>query len=427
MHYLTRKHLSRRHFIRGVGATIALPLLDAMIPAGALAQGGAKPRSRLACIYIAHGAVMKNWTPATDGTGFEFTPTLKSLEPFRERVNVISDMRLPAAYGDDASAGANHTRSSQTWLTNMPPGTGPEFATSFDQLVAQHIGQDTPIPTLELSLDDSSSIAYRTPDTPLPMEQNPQIVFERLFGDGSTAEERAARMELKQSLLDAVVDDVAKLQRTLPAADRPRLERYLEDVREIERRLQLAGASASDDLDVPAKPVGIPQSFVAHSKLMFDLLALAWQAEITRVSTFMVAREVSGRVYAESGVNDPFHNLSHHSEVPANIERLSKLNAFHTASTIGYFLQKLQDMPDGDGTLLDNSMVLYGSGMSNSNQHDHDPLPLLLAGGASGKLQGGRHIRAGLGTPMSNLLAGMFDKLDIPLNSFGDSTAPLTI
>jgi hypothetical protein len=426
MNLLTRKQLSRRHFLRGSGSVIALPLLDAMIPAGVSAQALATPRSRLACIYIAHGAVMKYWMPSTDGTGFEFPQTLKSLEPFRDRLNIISDTRLPAAYGEDASAGANHTRSSQTWLTNLAPGTGPS-PTSFDQYVAQHIGQDTPIPSLELSLDDGSSIAYRTPETPLPMEQNPQIVFERLFGDGSTAEERAARMELKQSLLDSVVDDVAKLQRTLPAADRGRLERYLEDVREIERRLQLAGDSAVNDLEVPGKPVGVPASFVAHSKLMFDLLTLAWQAEITRVSTFMVAREVSNRVYGESGVNEPFHNLSHHSEVPANIERLAQLNAFHTSNTIGYFLKKLSETPDGDGSLLDHSLVLYGSGMSNSNQHDHDPLPLLLAGGASGRLQGGRHIRAGLGTPMSNLLSGMFEKLDIAADTFGDSNAVLTL
>lgn len=426
MNFLTKKHLSRRHFLRGGGSVIALPLLESMIPAGALAQDLATPRSRLACIYIAHGAVMKYWTPATDGAGFEFPRTLKSLEPFRERLNVISDLRLPAAYGEDASAGANHTRSSQTWLTSMPPGTGPS-PTSFDQYVAQHIGQDTPIPTLELSLDDSSSIAYRTPDTPLPMEQNPQIVFERLFGDGSTAAERAARMDLKQSLLDSVVADVGKLQRTLPASDRQRLERYLEDVREIERRLQLAGSSAVNELEVPDKPVGVPQSFVQHSQLMFDLLVLAWQAEITRISTFMVAREVNNRVYNESGINEPFHNLSHHSEVPANIERLAQLNAFHTSNTIGYFLKKLSETPDGDGTLLDHSLVLYGSGMSNSNQHDHDPLPLLLAGGASGRLQGGRHIRAGLGTPMSNLLAGMFEKLDIAADTFGDSNAVLTI
>ena len=426
MNFLTKKHLSRRHFLRGSKSVIALPLLDAMIPAGVSAQNLVTPSSRLACVYIAHGAVMKYWTPTTDGVGFEFPQTLKSLEPFRDRLNIISDMRLPAAYGDDASAGANHTRSSATWLTNVPVGSGPS-PTSFDQFVAQYIGQDTPIPSLELSLDDGSSISYQTPETPLPMEQNPQIVFERLFGDGSTAEERAARSELKQSLLDAVVDDVAKLQRTLPAADRSRLERYLEDVREIERRLQLASSSGVSELDVPGKPVGVPNSFVEHSKLMFDLLTLAWQAEITRVSTFMVAREVSNRVYSESGVNEPFHNLSHHSEVPDNIERLSQLNAFHTQSTIAYFLQKLSETPDGDGSLLDHSMVLYGSGMSNSNQHDHDPLPLLLAGGASGNLQGGRHIRVGLGTPMANLLAGMLDKLSIPVDSFGDSNAVLTI
>jgi len=426
MNFLTKKHLSRRHFLRGSKSVIALPLLDAMIPAGVSAQNLVTPSSRLACVYIAHGAVMKYWTPTTDGVGFEFPQTLKSLEPFRDRLNIISDMRLPAAYGDDASAGANHTRSSATWLTNVPVGSGPS-PTSFDQFVAQYIGQDTPIPSLELSLDDGSSISYQTPETPLPMEQNPQIVFERLFGDGSTAEERAARSELKQSLLDAVVDDVGKLQRTLPAADRSRLERYLEDVREIERRLQLASSSGVSELDVPGKPVGVPNSFVEHSKLMFDLLTLAWQAEITRVSTFMVAREVSNRVYSESGVNEPFHNLSHHSEVPDNIERLSQLNAFHTQSTIAYFLQKLSETPDGDGSLLDHSMVLYGSGMSNSNQHDHDPLPLLLAGGASGNLQGGRHIRAGLGTPMANLLAGMLDKLSIPVDSFGDSNAVLTI
>ncbi|HHX81520.1 MAG TPA: DUF1552 domain-containing protein [Pseudomonadaceae bacterium] len=426
MNFLTKKHLSRRHFLRSGRSVILLPLLESMFPAGALAQTATQPRSRLACVYIAHGAVMKYWTPSTEGTGFEFPQTLKSLEPFRDRLNVISDMTLPFAYGDDASAGANHTRSSSVWLTNVAPGSGPS-PTSFDQYVAQHIGQDTPIPSLELSLDDSSSISYRTPTTPLPMEQNPQVVFERLFGDGSTAEERNARMALKMSLLDSVTDDVAKLQRSLPAADRQRLERYLEDVREIERRLQLAGSSAVNDLDVPTKPPGIPTSFVAHSKLMFDLLALAWQAEITRVSTFMVAREVSNRVFTESNVNEPFHNLSHHSEVAANIERLAQLNAFHTSSTIGYFLQKLADTPDGDSNLLDNSMILYGSGMSNSNQHDHDPLPLLLAGGASGRLQGGRHIRTGLGTPMSNLLAGMFEKLDIPATTFGDSNAVLTI
>ncbi|MGV3592830.1 MAG: DUF1552 domain-containing protein [Gammaproteobacteria bacterium] len=425
MNFLTRKHLSRRHLLRGAGAVVALPLLDSMLPALARAQV-ATPKSRLACMYIAHGAVMDRWTPTSDGSGFAFTPTLASLEPFRERLIVVSDMTLPFAYGSDASAGANHARSSQVWLTCAEPDSGPS-PTSLDQLVAQHIGQDTPLPSLELSLDDGSSISYRPPTTPLPMEQNPQVVFERLFGDGSTAEERAARMDLKASLLDSVTGDIAALQRTLPAVDRQRLDRYLEDVREIERRLQLIASSPAADLDVPAKPIGIPASFTEHAKLMADLCALAWQAEITRVTTLMVAREVTNRVYPESGINEPFHNLSHHSEVQANKDRLATLNAFHTRATLAYFLQKLQDTPDGDGSLLDHSVVLYGSGMSNSNQHDHDPLPILVAGGASGRLQGGRHIRAGKGTPLANLHAALLDKLDVPLAAFGDSTGILTI
>ncbi len=425
MKFLTGKHLSRRHVLRGAGAAFALPLLESMLPAFARAQA-VTPRSRFACLYIAHGAVMDRWMPATDGAGFAFTPTLASLEPFRERLNVVSDLRLPLAYGSDASAGANHARSSSVWLTCAAPGEGPS-PTSLDQLVAQHIGQDTPLPSLELSLDDGSSISYRTPTTPLPMEQNPQVVFERLFGDGSTAEERAARMELKASLLDSVTGDVAALQRTLPAADRQRLERYLEDVREIERRLKLVATSPVGDLDVPAKPVGIPASFTEHAKLMADLCALAWQAEITRVTTLMIAREISNRVYGESGVNEPFHNLSHHSEVQANKDRLATLNAFHTSATLGYFLQKLQDTPDGDGSLLDHSLVLYGSGMSNSNQHDHDPLPILVAGGASGRLQGGRHLRAGKDTPLSNLHMALLEKLDVPVTAFGDSTGVVTL
>jgi hypothetical protein len=425
MNYLTRKHLTRRAVLRGAGTALALPLLESMWPAAARAATP-PPRSRLACIYIAHGAVMDRWTPAVDGTGFAFPPILASLEPFRDRLNVISDLTLPYAYGEDASAGANHARSSSVWLTCARPGSGPS-PTSFDQIAARHIGQDTPLPSLELSLDERSSISYLTPTTPLPMENNPQVVFERLFGDGSTAEERASRQRQASSLLDSVVGDVAALKRDLPAADQQRLDRYLEDVREIERRLELAAESIPADLDVPDKPAGVPTDFEAHARLMFDLLALAWQTEITRVSTVMIARELNNRVYAGSGVNEPFHNLSHHSEVPANLDRLAQLNEYHTRTTIAYLLQRLADTPDGDGSLLDHSLVLYGSGMSNSNQHDHTPLPILLAGGASGRLAGGRHIRAGRGTPLSNLLLSMFEKLDVPAEAFGDSTAILNV
>jgi hypothetical protein len=272
-----------------------------------------------------------------------------------------------------------------------------------------------------------NTIAWRTPTAPLPMEVNPQVVFERLFGDGATAEERARRRTQAASLLDSVLEDAATLTRTLPADDRARIERHLEDVREVERRIELAGRKVGADLEVPARPAGVPEDFEQHARLMFDLLALAWAADLTRVGTLMIAKEVSNAVYPASGVNDPFHNLSHHSEVTANIERYARLNAYHTSATLAYFLGKLRDTPDGDGSLLDHSLVLYGSGMSNSNQHDHEPLPTLVAGGASGALMGGRHIRAGAGTPLSNLHVALLEKIGVPAESFGDSTGVVTL
>ena len=427
MRYLTKKHLSRRTVLRGGGVALALPFLDSMIPAGIRnASAAGVPRARLACVYIPHGCVIGQWLPGTAGRDFAFTPTLKSLEPFRDRLNVVSGLQLPAAYIGDSSAGANHTRSSQCWLTCTQTDTGPS-PTSADQLAAQHIGQETPLPSLELALEAGSSISYLTPQTPLPMETNPRIVFERMLGDGSTPEERAARQRQLSSLLDSVTGQVASLQRGLPAADRERLDRYLTDVRELERRLALAADSPLAELDVPDKPNGIPGDFEQHAMLMFDLLALAWAGDLTRIATFMVSREVSNRLYPRSGVNEGFHNASHHSGIPANIERLAKLNEYHTRTTIAYFLRKLADTPDGDGSLLDHSLVVYGSGMGNPNQHDHHALPMLLAGGASGRLEGGRHIRAADDTPFANLLISVLDKLDVPVTSFGDSTGALEL
>jgi hypothetical protein len=440
--FLTRRQLSRRAVLRGAGATIALPLLTSMVPAGT--ARAATPRPRFAGIDGPHGAVMCRWTPLSDGDGLglELPPILRSLEPFRERLNVVSDLTLPLAYGEDASAGANHTRSSAVWLTCARPETGatPHLGTSADQVAAQAFGQDTPLPSLELSLEEGglsggsglsgayrNTIAWRTPTAPLPMEMNPQVVFERLFGDGATGEQRAQRRAQAASLLDSVLTDAAALGRTLPGDDRARLERHLEDVREVERRIELAGSKVGADLEVPVRPAGVPDDFEQHAHLMFDLLALAWAADLTRVGTLMIAKEVSNAVYAASGINDPFHNLSHHSEVPANIERYARLNAYHTTATLGYFLGKLRDTPDGDGSLLDHSLVLYGSGMSNSNQHDHEPLPIILAGGASGALVGGRHIRAGAGTPMANLLVALLQKLDVRAESFGDSTGVVAL
>jgi hypothetical protein len=427
MRYLTKRHLSRRTLLRGAGVTLALPFLESMIPAGLRrASAAGVPRSRLACIYIPHGCVMDRWMPATTGRGFGFSPTLQSLEPFRDRLNVVSGLYLPAAYVGESSAAANHGRSSQCWLTCQPEHTGPS-PTSVDQLAAQHIGQETQLPSLELALEAGASISYLTPQTPLPMETNPRVVFERLLGDGSTPEERAARQRQLSSLLDSVTGQVAALKRDLPAADRERMDRYLTDVRELERRLALAADSALAELEVPDKPNGIPGDFEEHTMLMFDLLALAWAADLTRIATFMVSRELSNRLYPRSGVNEGFHNASHHSGIPGNIDRLAKLNEYHTRTTIAYFLRKLAETPDGDGSLLDHSLVVYGSGMANPNQHDHNPLPMLVAGGASGRLQGGRHIQAAADTPFANLLVAVLDKLDVPVASFGDSTGAVEI
>src|SRR5690606_22634344 len=275
--------------------------------------------------------------------------------------------------------------------------------------------------------EPGASISYATPTTPLPMEVNPRVVFERLFGDGSTPEERAARQRQLSSLLDAVMGEAAALKRSLPATDRARMDQYLSDIRELERRLALVADSPLAELEVPDKPAGVPSDFEQHVALMFDLLAIAWAADLTRVSTFMIARELSNRVYTRSGVNEGFHNCSHHSEVPANIDRLAQLNVYHTRTTIAYLLEKLATTPDGDGTLLDHSLLLYGSGMSNPNQHDHDPLPMLVAGGASGRVQGGRHIRMPEGTPVANLLLAMLHKVDVPVESFADSTGIVEI
>jgi hypothetical protein len=443
MAYIRKKHLSRRTLLRGFGAAVALPLLDSMIPAAtAWAQTAARTPTRLSCIYIPHGAVMSAWTPATEGTGFELPRILKPFEPFRERINIISNLGLPLAYGTDASAGANHTRSSAVFLAGAEPveGARARLGVTVDQVAAQAISQDTPLPSLELCIEDGGlscgaglSCAYRNtiswqgPESPLPMENNPQVVFERLFGDGSTEEQRDQRRAQAQSMLDGLTGQIAGLKRDLPASDRQRMDRYLEDVREVERRIALAGESLPEDFEAPPAPTGIPADFDDHAKLLFDLQAVAWQADITRVSTMMLSQEVSNAVFPQSGIRDPFHNLSHHSNVPENIEKLTQLNQYH-ASVVAYLLQKLADTPDGDGSLLDHSLVLYGSGMSNSNQHDHDPLPIILAGGASGRLQGGRHIRADAPkTPLANLQLAMLEKLGVEQESFGDSTGMLTI
>jgi hypothetical protein len=412
-----------------------------MVPAGTpLAQTAATGRPRLGCIYIPHGATMDKWTPAAAGKSFELTEILQPLAPFREQLNIISDLSHPQAYGG-GSATSNHNRSAATFLSGAHAEAGPQahLGITMDQFAARKIGQDTPLPSLELMLEDATlscgdglscayrdTISWQSPTSPLPMQNNPQVVFERLFGDGSTDAERRDRRQQSLSLLDSVVGEVSSLQRTLPAADRGRVDQYLGDVREIERRIQKAAQQASADLSLPDAPAGAPKDVEAHIKLMFDLQVLAWQADITRVSTMLLAKELSNAVYAKSGVRDAFHILSHHSNIRENQDRFAVLNRYHVG-LFAYLLGKLQAIPDGDGTLLDHSMVLYGSAMSDANQHNHGPLPIIIAGGASGRLAGGRHIRNTPDTTMSNLLLAMLDKLGVPTEKFGDSTGMLAI
>jgi hypothetical protein len=441
VNFLSRRALPRRTFLRGIGVTLALPLLDSMIPAGtALAQTAAMPKSRFCGIYVPHGVTMDKWTPATEGSDFAFTPTLKPLETFRDRINVVSHLAHPLAGGQGSDAGADHARSAPVFLSGASPQRGAVHAgRTLDQVLAEHIGQETPLPSLELSLEEVAlncgsgygcaylnTISWRTPTVPLPMESNPQVVFERLFGDGTTAAQRVLRKHQDKSILDSVTDKIARLQGRLDSGDRTRLDEYLDNVREIERRIEKATQQSLTTPDVPAAPVGVPDSFEDHIKLMYDLQVLAYRADITRVSTMMYARDLSGTTYPASGVRDGFHNASHHSNERARMDVFAQINRYHV-EMLAYFLDKLRTTPDGDGNLLDHSMVLYGSSMSNGNQHDHDPLPVLLAGGGGGHLKGNRHLVFPAHTPMSNLMLSVLDKLGIHHDSFGDSTGLLEI
>jgi hypothetical protein len=439
--FITKKHLPRRTFLRGAGVALGLPLLDSMVPAQTpLEKTAAVSKSRFCGIYVPHGATMDKWTPAQEGAGFEFSESLKPLEKLRDRINIASNLAHPAASGVGSDAGADHARSAAVFLSGAHPEKGSVHAgITIDQLLAQHVGQDTPLPSLELGIEEVglncgsgygcayfNTISWRNPTLPLPMENSPQVVFERLFGDGTNSAQRLTRKQQDASILDSVSDKVARLQSKLDPSDRVRVNEYLDDIREIERRIQKATQHSANDVNVPEAPVGIPEAFEDHIKLMFDLLTIAYRAEITRISTLMYARDTSGATYPASGVRDGFHGASHHSNVRANMDRYALINKYHV-QMLGYFLEKLRATPDGDGTLLDHSVVLYGSSMSNGNQHDHDPLPIVVAGGASGRLKGGRHMVYPAHTPMSNLMLALLDKLNVQQDSFGDSTGKLEI
>ncbi len=435
MTFLTKTHLSRRTMLRAAGAAVALPLLDSMLPA---ATPLAKPTLRAGFIYVPHGVIVPQWTPIGEGANFGFSRILKPLEPFRDRLTVVTGCAINAENG--------HAISNSMWLNGTRPAHGTEIrsATTVDQLIAAKIGQDTTFPSLELATEDHSAelgscggdyacaymntISWRNATTPNPMELNPRVVFERLFGgDGATAAERAARLDDNLSLLDGVTASAKDLSKTLDPRDKARLGDYLDNVREIERRIsQAEKKNRESGVAAPDTPPGIPDSFEEHVKLMFDLWALAYQGDIARVTTFMMARELSTRTYPQIGVAEGHHPVSHHQNVPEQIEKHAKINTYHVTLLAG-FLDKLRNTPDGGGNLLDHSMILYGSGMSNGNVHSHDILPALIAGGAAGGLKGNRHVKVPLATTISNLLVSLLDKAGVPADRMSDSTGRVEI
>jgi hypothetical protein len=446
MRIITQKSLPRRTFLRGLGVSLALPLLDSMVPAlAAIRDTAARGARRFGAFYVPNGVEMRAWTPAAEGSAFGLTPILEPLAPFRDQLFVLSGLADKVAVPLPGEGIGDHARASSTWLTGVHPKKteGPDIRAgiSADQIAAQYLGKETQLGSLELALDSvevlgacdagyscayANTISWRTPTTPLPMENNPRAVFERLFGssDSTDAASRKARMARDRSILDFVTGEVAGLNRQLGSPDRVKLTEYLEAVRDVERRIQTAETQSSRELPVLDQPMGIPDTFQAHARLMFDLLALAYQTDLTRVGTFMYGKEVSGRSYPEIGVPDGHHACSHHQNDPVKLEKLAKINAFHIQQ-FAYFVDKLRNTPDGDGTLLDHSILVYGSGISDGNIHFHLDLPTIVVGGGAGTLKGGRHVRYQNDTAISNLYVNVLDKLGVPVETFGDSSGKL--
>jgi hypothetical protein len=441
---ITKKCIPRRTVLRGMGAALALPLLDGMVPAlAALRNTAAAPIRRFGVVYVPNGIIMDKWTPAETGAAFELSPILQPLAPFRDRVLVLSGLDNRPAEPNPGENSGPHARGPSTFLTGVhlkqTEGADIEAGTSLDQMVAREFGQHTQLASLELGVDASdvvgacdsgyscaylNTIVWRTPTTPLPMEHNPRAVFERLFGGTDSTDPRARQARIRQdrSLLDEVTRDVADLRRGLGARDRAKLTEYLEAVRDVERRIQKAEEQSTKDLPAVDQPAGIPATFEEHAKLMFDLQVLAYQCDLTRVITFMI-RESTERAYPEIGIRDGHHTLTHHGGDPEKLAKVVKINTYHV-STFAYYLEKLRATPDGDGTLLDNVMIMYGAGLSDGNRHNAFNLPILLAGGGTGHIKGGRHVRFGE-TPLANLHLTVLDKMGIPAERVGDSTGEL--
>jgi hypothetical protein len=438
--FITKRSLPRRTFLKGAGAAVALPLLDAMVPAlTAQSRTAARPTLRFGAVFVPNGAIMEQWIPAAPGTGFEFTQILKPLEPFRDRLVVVSNLTR----ANPGVVEGDHAISAAGFLTGVYPrrteAEDVRAGVSVDQLVASQIGRETPFPSLELATADFTgyigactsgfscgyinTISWSSPTTPLPMEFNPRVVFERLFGRPGTPAQREARRQRSESILDVISEQTRDLQRDLGARDRTRLDEYLDNVREIERRLGRASTAAtSPELAAMELPVGIPESFEEHVMLMYDLLAVAYQTDLTRVATFMTDRELSARTYPQIGVNEQHHTISHHGNNPEQIAQVARINTYHS-ELFGRFLEKLRSTPDGDGSLLDHSLVFYGGGMGNPNQHASDPLPMVAVGG--GVRRGHRHLQLGPRTPVGNLWLTVAQHYDSPVAQVGDSTGTI--
>jgi hypothetical protein len=458
MHFLTGKPLPRRTFVQSLGATFALPMLDAMIPVGRAARSVAPDRTRFVAIEMVHGAAgcnelgakMNMWSPAEAGRQFDLGPTaLKVLDPYRKHLTIVSntDVRM-AEPVTPAEIGGDHFRSSAVFLTQMHPkqteGSDVRVGTSLDQMYAQRFGQETPIPSMQLCIENvdqaggcaygyacvyTDSISWASPTEPLPVIRDPRVAFEKLFGVGGSPEERAARRRTRRSILDFVASEMSAIKRSLGAEDRGRVDRYLEDIREVERRLQRIEArnTSGEPRDLPGAPAGVPDSFAEHVQLMFDIQVLAFAADITRVFSFKMGRDGSSRVYPESGSERPFHPASHHGGNEKGVKEFQLINKYHV-SMLPYFLDKLKSVQEGDSTMLDKTLIVYGSPMGDSNLHNHRRCPLILLGGANGKLEGNTHIKAPDGTPMANALLTVAHTLGLDdMKTFGDSTGVLSV
>ena len=437
--FVSKKSLPRRTFLRGMGTVVALPVLDAMVPSFTLlAKTAANPQKRFGAVYIPHGAIMERYTPKKVGAGFDFTPILKPLEPHKENVVVVSNLDRPGI--DDS-----HATASAAWLSGAiakkTEGQDFRLGQTVDQVIAKQIGGDTPFPSIEVATENldgyvggcspgyacayMNTISWTSETSPVPMEINPRVVFERLFGRPGTYEQRMARAKQDASILDSVTEDLGDLERGLGPRDKTRLNEYLENIREIEQRIQRTEERNKGDATLPLDaPIGIPESYQEHVGLMFDLMAVAYEADLTRVFTFMMAREASMKTYPEVGITEPHHTISHHREKPDVKMMHASLNTYHM-SMFAKFIAKLKARPDGDGTLLDHSLVFYGSGMSNANVHGPYPLPLVVAGGWQGK--GHRHMVTNDHTPLGNLWVGVSDMFGCPEHTFGESTGRITL